>query len=139
MLGAGAFGAALLILMLWRGVDEALPWSLISLGIAYTLSLVLHGGPVDSAAPLLGVGLIACAELAVWSLEERQPVPAERQVVMGRFRALGALAGSGLVASGLVIALSAAPSRGGLAWTALGAAAAVLVVAVAALLVHRAG
>jgi hypothetical protein len=139
VLGIGAFGAALLVLVLWRGMDEFLPWSLISLGIAYTVSLLVHGGGVDGAAPLVAAGLLACAELAVWSLDERYPVAAERRVVTARLWALAALVGAGLAAAALVVALSAAPAGAGVAWTVLGAAAAVLVVAVASRLVRRAG
>ncbi len=139
VIGLGAFGAVLLVLVLWRAMDEFLPWALILLGIAYTISLLVHGHGVDSASPLVGFGLLACAELAVWSLEERYPVAAERAVLWARVWALAGLAAAGLAASALVVALSAAPAGAGLAWTVLGAAAAVLVVAVASQLVRRAG
>jgi hypothetical protein len=46
------------------------------------------------------------------------------------------LALAGLGVGALVLALGAAPVGGGLAWTALGAAAAVLVVAIAARPLH---
>jgi hypothetical protein len=138
VLVVGAVGAALLVLVLWRGIDELLAWSLILLGIGYTVSLLLHGRGVDGAAPPVAAGLLACAELAVWSLDERYPVAAERRVVAARLWALAALVGGGLAASALVVALSAAPAGAGLAWTVVGAAAAVLVVAVASHLVRRA-
>jgi len=138
VLVVGAFGAALLVLVLWRGMDELLAWSLILLGIAYTVSLLVHGRGVDGAAPLVAAGLLACAELAVWSLDERYPVAAERRVVVARLWALAGLVGAGLTASALVVALAAAPAGAGLAWTVLGADAAVLAVAVASHLVRRA-
>jgi hypothetical protein len=138
VLGAGAFGAALHVLVLWRGIEELLPWSLIVLGIGYTISLLVHGGPVDGAAPLVAVALLVAAELAVWSLEERYPVPAELRIFASRVWALSALAVGGLLAAGLVVALSASTAGAGLAWTALGTVAAVLVVAIATRLVRRA-
>ena len=138
VLVVGGIGAALLGLVLWRGLDELLAWSLTLLGIAYTVSLLLHGRGVDGAAPLVAAGLLVCAELAAWSLEERYPVAAETRVVVARLWALAGLVGAGLAASALVVALAAAPAGAGLAWTVLGAAAAVLVVAVASHLVRRA-
>jgi hypothetical protein len=58
-------------------------------------------------------------------------------VVTARAGALGALAAASLAASGLIVALSLAPGSG-LGWTVLGAAASVLVVAVAVRLALRA-
>jgi hypothetical protein len=139
VLGVGAFGVVLLVLVLWRGMDEFLPWALIVLGIVYTVSLMVHGRGVDSAAPLVAVGLLACTELASWSLDERYPVAAEPAVLRAHVWALAALLAAGLAASALVVALSAAPAGAGLAWTVLGAAAAVLVVGIASRLVRRAG
>ena len=128
--GVGALGGVLLALVLVRRMDELLPWALIPLGIAYTLSLVLHGSSVDGGAPLVAAGLLVCAELAVWSLDERDAIAAERAVVLARASALAALVLAGLAVSGLVIALSLAPANG-LAWTVLGAVASVLVVGLA--------
>ena len=126
----GAPGAVLLALLLVRRMNELLPWALIPLGSAYTVSLVLHGSSVDGGAPLVAAGLLVCAELAAWSLDERDAIAAERAVVLGRATALAGLVLAGLAVSGLVVALSLAPASG-LVWTALGAAAAVLVVGLA--------
>ena len=135
--GIGAVGAVLLGFVLARRMDELLPWALILLGVAYTLSLVVHSHGVDGGAPLVAAGLLVCAELAVWSLDERHAIAAERPVVAGRATALGALIIASIAAAALVVALSLAPGSG-LAWTALGAAASVLVVAVAVRLSQRA-
>ena len=133
----GAIGAVLLAFVLLRGMDELLSWSLIPLGIAYTVSLVLHGSGVDGRAPLVAVAMLLCAELASWSLDERQAIAADRAVVVARTEALVALAAASRAAAGLVVALSLAPGDG-LAWTVLGAAAALLVVAVAVRVTRRA-
>ena len=135
--GIGVFGALLLALVLVRRMDDLLPWALAVLGIAYTVSLFVHGSAVDEAAPLVAAGLLLCGELAVWSLEERHAIAAEREVVLRRAFALAALVLAGAAAAAAVIASAASSAGGGLAWTALGSAAAVLVVGVAALLVRR--
>ena len=65
-------------------------------------------------------------------------IAAERAVVAGRALALGALALAGLGTSALVVALAATSTGGGVAWTTLGAVAAVLAVALAVALARRA-
>jgi hypothetical protein len=134
--GIGAVGAGLLAFVLVRRMDDLLPWALVLLGIAYTVSLVLHGPAVDGGAPLVAAGLLACAELAAWSLDEQHAIRAERSVMVARAAALGTLVGVSIAVSGLVVALSLAPGTG-LAWTVLGAAASVLVVGVAVRLGRR--
>jgi hypothetical protein len=135
--GVGVFGAVLLAFVLVRRVDDLLPWALGMLGVAYTISLYVHGSAVDDAAPLVAAGLLLCGELAAWSLDERHAIAAERDVVLQRGLALGALVLAGLAAAAAVIAFAASSAGDGLAWTALGSVAAVLVVGVAAQLVRR--
>jgi hypothetical protein len=125
--GIGAIGAVLLVFVLVRKLDDLLPWAMILLGSAYTVSLVLHGSGIDGGAPLVAAGLLLCAELAAWSVDEQFAIRAERAVVLARASALGALVLVSLVVATLVVALSLVPA-GGLAWTVLGAAAAVGVV-----------
>jgi len=134
----GGIGALLLLLLLARGADEVLPWALGCLGAGYALSLVGGGSGVDEGVPLVAVALLLCAELAVWSLDERPGISAERPVVAGRVVGLVLLALASLAAATLIAALTAAPVGGGLAWTVLGAAAAVLTVGVAARLARGA-
>jgi len=135
--GIGAVGAVLLGFVLVRRMDDLLPWALVLLGGAYTLSLVLHGHGVDGGAPLVAAGLLVCAELAAWSLDERHAIAGDRAVLIGRATALGALVVASVAAAGLIVALSLAPGTG-LAWTVLGAAASVLAVALAVRLSQRA-
>ena len=134
--GIGTVGVLPLALVLLRGIDNLLPWAIVPLGIAYTVSLVVHGSGVDGGAPLVAAGLLLCAELAAWSLDERHAISAERAVWAARASALGALIAAGLVASGLVVALSLAPGSG-LAWTVVGASASVLVVGLVVRLVRQ--
>ena len=133
----GVFGALLLVFVLVRHADDLLPWALAVLAVAYAVSLFVHGSAVDEGAPLVAAGLLLCGELAAWSLDERHAIAAERDVVLRRGLALGALVLAGLGAAVAVIAFAASPAGGGLAWTALGAVAAVLVVGTVAELVRR--
>jgi len=130
-LALGAMGALMLLAVLVLRIDELLPASLALVGIAYAIEILARGSGVDDGAPLVGVALLLCAELATWSLDERWTIKAESAVVLARGTALAALALTGLGVGALVLALAAAPVGGGLVWTVLGAAATVLVVAVA--------
>jgi hypothetical protein len=124
----GALGAVLLAAVLVRGTQELLAWSIGVLGAAYAVSIGGHGGSLDEAAPLVAVALLLCGELAAWSLDERVRIVAEPRVAARRAAAIAVLAGAGLTAAAAVIAIGAAPAERGLAWTTLGAAAAVCTV-----------
>jgi hypothetical protein len=133
----GGAGALLLLLVLARGLDDLLGSAILLLGAAYVLALYAGEHVLDQGVPLVAAGLLACAELANWSLEERLPVAADRGLLVARARAVGILVGAGLAASALVLAVTAAPVGGGLAWTVLGAAAAVVALAVVARAARR--
>jgi hypothetical protein len=127
----GGIGALLLVLVLVRRWDELLPWAIVVLAVSYTVAIEAHGAAIDEAAPLVGAGLLLCGELAAWSIDERFTIAAERAVVASRAVAVGLLTLAGLAVSAVVLSLAAAPVGGGLGWTFLGTAAAVLVVALA--------
>lgn len=135
--GIGAIGLGFLALVLLRGIDELLPWAVVCLVVAYTVSLFVHGASIDERAPLVATGLLLGTELASWSLEERHAIAAEPPVLRARIVALAALVVGGLATSALVVAVAAAPTARGLVWTVAGAAAAVLVVGLAVRLAHR--
>ena len=135
----GALGAVFLASVLLRGVQELLSWSLAVLAGAYAVSIGVHGASVDEAVPLVAVGLLLCGELAAWSLDERVPIDAEPAVVARRATAIAALAGAGLVASAAVVAIAAAPAGNGLAWTGIGAVAAVGAVGIGVVVARRSG
>ena len=80
---------------------------------------------VEPTAPLRGVLLLLCGELAAWSYEERWRIRADASLVWRRGAAVAGLALTSLVAATLVVALSAVPSSHGLTLTVVGAAAAV--------------
>jgi hypothetical protein len=118
-------GGALLGLALWLG------------GATYVAGIVAAGRTVDATAPVVAVLLLLCGELAAWSLDERLRIRADEQLAWRRGAAVGGLALAGLVASALVLALSAVPAGHGLFWTALGAAAAIGAAGTAAALARR--
>jgi hypothetical protein len=135
-LGIGAIGAVALALVLLRRMSAGLPWAVLLLAVAYTIALVARGSAIDGAAPLVAAGLLICAELAAWSVDEEHAISAERTVVVARVTALAVLVAVSTAAAGLVVAVSLAPGAG-LAWTVVGAAAAVLVVGLAVRLTQQ--
>lgn len=127
----GGIGAMLFLFVIARRAEDVLPWSILMLGVAYSLSLVAHRRGVDEVAPLVAGGLLLAAELATWSCAERREIRVERRVLAARGVAIGLLVAGGIAVSALVLALAAAPVGGGLAWTILGAASAVGVIGLA--------
>lgn len=128
----GGFGALLLLLALWRSLDDLLGSTLLLGGGAYVLALYASDRALDGAAPLVAVALLACGELATWSLECREPVDAEPGLTLVRLRAVAVLVGAGAAAAALVVVAGGTALGGGLAWAVLGVASAVGVVAIAA-------
>lgn len=128
----GGLGGLLLLFTLLRRAEDVLVWALLTLGVAYVLTVVVHRRHgVDEGTPLVAAALLLSAELAVWSCAERREIRAERRLVWSRALALAVLVLAGLCISALVLALAAAPVGGGFAWTVLGALSAVGVVALA--------
>jgi hypothetical protein len=131
-LAIGGIGGVLLLFALLRRASDVMPWVIVLLGTAYAIPLFVRGSGIDEGAPLVGAGLLLCSELAAWSFDGRWRIKTERAVVVARGTAVVVLVLAGLGASVLVLGLAAAPIGGGLGWTVLGAAAAVLVVGLVA-------
>jgi hypothetical protein len=127
----GGIGALLLLFVILRRAEDVLAWSLLMLGVAYSLSLVTHRHGVDEVSPLVAGGALLAAELATWSCAERREIRVERAVLVARGVAIALLVMAGAGVSALVLALAAAPVGGGLAWTIVGAASAVGVIGLA--------
>jgi hypothetical protein len=83
------------------------------------------GREIDPRAPLVAVLLLLCGELAAWSVDERWEIRADPRLAWRRGGAVAALALAGLAVAALVVAVSAVPANHGLAWTVVGAAAAI--------------
>jgi hypothetical protein len=98
--------------------------SLVVVGGVYATQLAIDDAALDSAAPAFAAGLLMTAELAYWSLEERERVHGEAGAGL---RHAAFVAGLGvatlLVASVLLVFVDAVRTKG-LAVDLLGAAAA---------------
>ena len=112
-----------------RRMDELLPWALVLLGIAYTVVARPARLTVSTdGAPLVAAGLLVCAELAAWSLDERHAIAADRAVVVAPCDRARRARRREPRRRGAHRRAFAALRATGLAWTVLGAAAAVLAV-----------
>jgi hypothetical protein len=121
------------------GWTSGIAWTLVLLAAEYAAALAVRGGAdVDAGAPLVGAGLLVLAELAYWSIELRGPGYEERGVVARRLGALGVVAFLSVLLGAFVVVLTAAPLGGGLAWDAVGIAAAAGTLAIVAWLARRA-
>jgi hypothetical protein len=127
-----AFGLA-------RGLGGPVPWAVLVLGAAYTVSLFLPKGRVDVAAPLVAACLLLTSELACWSVELRTPVEAERGLILRRAGLLAAVCAVTLPVGVVVLAATELPLGGGVAWDAVGVVAALGAVGIVAALARRAG
>jgi hypothetical protein len=137
--GARLAALALLALVsaLVLGWSSFVPLSLALLGATYAVHLSVDDTALDTKAPLFAAGLLLTAELAYWSLEERERVrsePGDSLRHLGLVAALGLL---GLVAAAAVLAVADLARAGGLAVDVLGAAAAAAVLLVVVLLARR--
>jgi hypothetical protein len=119
-----AVGAVLLGVALVFG-GRGLGAALFLAGGTYTAAVAAAGDRIDGSAPLVAVLLLLCGELSAWSVDERLEIRAEPELFWRRGTAVAVLALAGLSVAALVVALSAVPPNHGLAWTVLGAAAAV--------------
>jgi hypothetical protein len=119
-----ALGAVLLGVALVFG-GRGLGAALFLAGGTYTAAVAAAGDRIDGSAPLVAVLLLLCGELSAWSVDERLEIRAEPELGWRRGAAVAVLALAGLSVAALVVALSAVPPNHGLAWTVLGAAAAV--------------
>ena len=116
-----------LLAALVLGWPPLVPASLLLLGGLYGAQLAVDDAPLDTACALVAAGLYVTAELAYWSLEERENVRAEGGE---GWRRLGLVASLGLamvLAAGALLALVDALRTRGLTVDVLGAAAAAAV------------
>jgi hypothetical protein len=121
--GAAFGGLLLLVALVFRG--RGLGAALFLGGATYVAAVAAAGDRVDASAPLVAVLLLLCGELSAWSVDERLEIRTEAEPAWRRSSAVATLAIAGLAVAALVVAMSAVPSNHGLAWTVLGAAAAV--------------
>ena len=111
-------------------LGTAVPAAVALAGGLYAAELAIDDAPLDVAAPAVAAGLLLCAELAYWSLEERTRWLGDRGESLRRAAVVALLgaAGAFLVAATLLALVDAVRARG-LALDLLGALAAVTVLA----------
>jgi hypothetical protein len=118
-----ALGALVLVVALAFG-GRGLGVALFLGGATYTAAVAAAGAAIDGSAPLVAVLLLLCGELSTWSVDERLGIRPTPDLAWRRGVGIAVLALAGLAVATLVVALSAVPSSHGLAWTVVGAAAA---------------
>ena len=97
-----------LVAALVRGWSSLVPVAVALTGGAYAIELAVDDAPLDVAAPAVAVGLLLTAELAYWSLDERNRVRGDAGDGLRR-AALVALGGVAaiVVAGGLLVLVDA--------------------------------
>ena len=107
----------------------AIPWSILFAGSGYLV--VRAGAPrVDGWAAVIGVLLLAAAELAAWSIAHDARIHVERALLNRRIATLGALLCAALLVDFLLLGTSGLQGSAGVLLSAVGVAAAVGAVAV---------
>lgn len=137
-LGVPAVGLLLFSVALpWAG---GIPWALAGLGIEYGIALHLRqGAAVDLSTVLYGAALLLVAELAYWSIASLPGSRLRREVVERRVLLMVVLLGGDVVLGLLLLLVTQIAAPGGLLWTVLGIAAAILVLSGVAALERRGG
>jgi hypothetical protein len=123
---AGAAGVVFVLASLLAVWDDGLVAGAVLLLIAYAVSLAGNEAAIDRKAPLVCVGLVAVVDLGSWSLELRDGA---EEAPLRRLALVAALLLGAAASSTLVLAAAAAPVQAGVALWALGAAAAIGVLA----------
>ena len=129
----GARAGAIALLLLVAGIvlswAALIPMAVAAAGGLYAVELAIADAPLDVAAPAVAAGLFLCAELAYWSLDERERWSGDPGDGLRRVAFVALLAVGALLVSALLLVLADGVRAGGLALELLGAVAAVSVVA----------
>ncbi len=134
----GGAGVAVLLAALVLGHAGAVLAAIVVLGSDYAGAVLLSEEEVlDAGAPLHAAGLLAVAELALWSLELRGAPAPDRRSLAWRAALLGALVLLSIVLGAVVLVVARVPVRGSVAWDAVGVAAAALLLATLARLARQ--
>ena len=72
-----ALALVVLVAALVLGWTLLVPAGIVLAGALYGLQLAFDDEPLDSAAPVLAAALLLTAELAYWSIEERERIPGD--------------------------------------------------------------
>jgi hypothetical protein len=130
----GAIAFLALVAAVVLGWSPLIPVAAVLAGGLYGAELAIADAPLDVAAPAVAAGLLVCAELAYWSLEERARWRGDAGEGVRRVALVALLGVAAFVVAAVLLALVDAVRARGLALDLLGAVAAVaaLVLVVAA-------
>ena len=132
-----AVGVIALVAAVVLGWSSLVAASVVLIGSAYAVHLALDDPELATGAPLLAAGLLLAAELAYWSLEERQNVRTEARDQLWHLAVVVALALGGLFVGAVLLAVADVARTRGLAVDLLGAAAAATALLLLVLVARR--
>jgi len=124
-----AVAALPLLAAVVNGWAPLVPVAVALAGGAYAGQLALDDAPLDVSAPAIAVGLLLAAELAYWSLDERQRIRGEAGESLRRVVFVAVLGVGAFVTGAVVLALADTVRGGGIALDLVGAAAAIAALA----------
>ena len=101
-----------------------IPAALVLVGGLYAAQLAIDDAPLDTASPAFAAGLLVTAELAYWSLEERDHVQGEPGAGLRHAAFVAGLGVAALLVASVLLVLVDAVHTKGLTVDLLGAAAA---------------
>lgn len=136
---ASVIALAVLAAGLVLNLPAAIPTAVGLLGAEYVAILGFETEALDARAPLVAAALLVAAELAYWSLELRIPVVDEAGTYLRRVALLALLALGVIGVGAVVLTLVEVVAAGGVAVDIVGAAAALVALALLALASRRTG
>jgi hypothetical protein len=116
-----------LVAALVRGWSVLVPVAMALAAGAYAIELAAADSPLDNAAPVVAVGLVLAAELAYWSLDERESIPGDGGQALRRAAVVALEGVAAVVVAAALLALVDAVRTRGLALDLVGALAAAAV------------
>lgn len=132
-----ALALVFLVAALVLGWSPLVPAALVLLGATYATHLAVDDAALDVRAPLFAAGLLLSAELAYWSLEERERIRAEPGEGLRRLGFVMLLGLGSIAVGGMLLAAADIARTRGLAIDLLGAAAAASALLVVVLVARR--
>jgi hypothetical protein len=128
LVGPGVRVAAIAIVALIAALVlewvRVIPAPLVLVAGIYAAQLAIDDRSLDTASPVYAAGLLVTAELAYWSLDERERIPAERGTNARRLVYVAGLGAIAVLVGLVLLTLADAFRARGLAIDLLGAVAA---------------
>jgi len=124
-----ALALLVLVMALVLGWSPLVPVAIALAGGIYAAQLAVDDDALDTSAPVIAAALLLVAELAYWSLEERDLRPGDPGDGLRHAAFVAILAIGALLAGALLLALVDAVRAESLALDVLGAAAAAAILA----------